>query len=70
MKKSNIVLTGFMGVGKTRVGKRLAQLLEMDFIDTGKTKDRIKILIKGCVMYGSESTHSLPCRQLPLLERR
>ncbi|MDD2555127.1 MAG: shikimate kinase [Syntrophaceticus sp.] len=34
MKKSNIVLTGFMGVGKTRVGKRLAQLLEMDFIDT------------------------------------
>lgn len=34
MKKSNIVLTGFMGVGKTQVGKRLAQLLEMDFFDT------------------------------------
>lgn len=31
---SNIVLTGFMGTGKTEVGKRLAQLLEMDLIDT------------------------------------
>jgi shikimate kinase len=27
MKKSNIVLTGFMGVGKTEVGRRLAELL-------------------------------------------
>jgi len=32
--KSNIVLTGFMGVGKTAVGKQLAQLLQMGFIDT------------------------------------
>ena len=32
--KSNIVLTGFMGVGKTAVGKQLAQLLQMEFIDT------------------------------------
>ncbi len=32
--KSNIVLTGFMGVGKTAVGKHLAQLLQMEFIDT------------------------------------
>jgi shikimate kinase len=34
MKKINIVLTGFMGVGKTEVGRRLAELLEMKFIDT------------------------------------
>lgn len=34
MKKSNIILTGFMGVGKTEVGKRLAELLGMNFIDT------------------------------------
>lgn len=34
MKKSNIVLTGFMGAGKTEAGKRLAELMEMDFIDT------------------------------------
>ena len=32
--KSNIVLTGFMGVGKTAVGKQLAQLLQMGFVDT------------------------------------
>lgn len=30
----NIVLIGFMGSGKTSVGQRLSELLEMDFIDT------------------------------------
>lgn len=34
MKKSNIVLIGFMGVGKTSIGKKVAQILNMDFIDT------------------------------------
>ena len=30
----NIILIGFMGCGKTSVGKRLAQTLECDFLDT------------------------------------
>lgn len=30
----NIILIGFMGCGKTSVGKRLAQALNMDFLDT------------------------------------
>ena len=30
----NIVLVGFMGTGKTSVGKRLAERLEMLMIDT------------------------------------
>lgn len=36
MKKnpSNIVLLGFMGCGKTVIGKRLAQMLGYDFVDT------------------------------------
>lgn len=32
-KRSNIALTGFMGCGKTTIGKRLAKLMGMDFID-------------------------------------
>lgn len=30
----NVVLTGFMGAGKTSTGKRLAKLLRLPFIDT------------------------------------
>ncbi len=30
----NIILTGFMGTGKTEVGKKLAELLNYEFIDT------------------------------------
>ena len=29
-----VILIGFMGVGKTSVGKRLAKKLNFDFIDT------------------------------------
>ncbi|MBN2302786.1 MAG: shikimate kinase [Lentisphaerae bacterium] len=32
-KYSNIVLAGFMGTGKTEVGKRLAKKLSMTFVD-------------------------------------
>lgn len=34
MNKSNIVLIGFMGTGKTAVGKRLATLLDKEFYDS------------------------------------
>lgn len=30
----NIILCGFMGCGKTTVGKALAEMLSMDFVDT------------------------------------
>ena len=35
-KKSNIVLVGFMGTGKSVVGKKLARALKREFIDTDK----------------------------------
>ena len=34
MDKPNIILTGFMGTGKTTVGTRLAQQMDYDFVDT------------------------------------
>jgi shikimate kinase len=34
--RKNIILTGFMGTGKTAVGKRLAQLLDYEFVDTDR----------------------------------
>jgi shikimate kinase len=34
MSRTNIILTGFMGCGKTTVGSLLAQKLNYDFIDT------------------------------------
>lgn len=44
--KKNIILVGFMGTGKTVVGKIVAEKLKMEFIDTDKIieekeKDRI-----------------------------
>lgn len=34
MNKSNIILTGFMGTGKTTLGRHLAKVLNYDFVDT------------------------------------
>ncbi len=34
MKHKRIILTGFMGTGKTAVGERLAKRLKFDFLDT------------------------------------
>ena len=34
MKKNNIVLIGFMGCGKSTVGKKLANALSYEFSDT------------------------------------
>ncbi len=44
--KTNIALTGFMGCGKTTIGKRLAQLLHMNFVDLDakiEAEQRMKI---------------------------
>src|SRR5215469_2648493 len=46
----NVVLTGFMGAGKSTVGRRLARLLGVDFIDTDaeivKSHGRIAVIFE------------------------
>jgi len=39
--KSNVVLIGFMGAGKTSTGRRLAEILGMEFIDTDKEIEKL-----------------------------
>ena len=31
--KENIILCGFMGCGKSTVGKKLSKLMDLDFVD-------------------------------------
>ncbi|MFZ5943363.1 MAG: shikimate kinase [Bacillota bacterium] len=38
---SNIILIGFMGTGKTAVGKRLASILNMEFFDTDQEIEKV-----------------------------
>jgi shikimate kinase len=38
----NIILIGFMGTGKTSIGKKLADKLDLHFIDTDKEIERLE----------------------------
>ncbi len=40
MKKDRIILTGFMGTGKTEVGKQLATRLDFQFLDTDEMVEK------------------------------
>jgi len=51
IKLMNIVLTGFMGTGKSQMGKRLAKELRMSYLDTDepiekREKDSISAIFK------------------------
>lgn len=70
----NVVLIGFMGTGKTAVGKRLARLLGWEFVDTDAEIERLtgKSIARlfaedGEIRFRSEE--NLLCRRLAGRER-
>lgn len=59
--KSNLVLIGFMGSGKSTVGKLLAKKLEMNFIDTDHEieKEQGKTVQEIFSLYGEDHFRNL-----------
>ncbi|MFZ5639864.1 MAG: shikimate kinase [Bacillota bacterium] len=47
----NLVLTGFMGTGKTTVGKKVARELGMEFVDTDKEIEQVTGLAVSEIFY-------------------
>jgi shikimate kinase len=47
----NIILTGFMGTGKTTVGRLLATKLDYEFIDTDEVIEKRLGLSIGDIFY-------------------
>lgn len=67
--KSNLILIGFMGSGKSTVGKLLAKMLEMNFIDTDHEieKEQGRTVQEIFSLYGEEyfrNLEKLMCKKL------
>ena len=56
----NIILCGFMGAGKTRIGKEISKLTGREFIDTDDIAEEIagKRIADSRGQYASESDES------------
>ena len=50
----NIVLTGFMCAGKTTIGRKLAKLLDYNFIDTDMEEEDQGCSVEDIFKYGGE----------------
>ena len=71
---NNIILCGFMGAGKTAVGKELAKLIEYNFIDTDELIEKEqKITIKEIFeKYGEQYFRDLGhevCKKIADMEK-
>lgn len=57
MSKTNIILTGFMGCGKTTVGRMLAKELDYEFTDTDQLiEERFKMTVQEIFATKGEKT--------------
>ncbi|MTI48207.1 shikimate kinase [Sporosalibacterium faouarense] len=68
----NVVLIGFMGTGKTTIGKIIAQKINYDFIDTDRyIEEKFNISIKGIFeSYGEEYFRELEKRAIEEISSR
>ncbi|MDF2545958.1 MAG: chorismate mutase [Anaerosolibacter sp.] len=72
---NNIVLTGFMGTGKSTIGKDLAKKLEMEYVDTDAfIENRVNMTIKDIFeKYGEDyfrSTEKLIIEEVSHLKNK
>lgn len=65
-KRRNIIFIGIMGSGKTTIGKKIARILNYDFIDTDHEIEKITGMTipdlfkrEGELRFRSEETHAL-----------
>ncbi len=58
----NVVLTGMMGVGKTTIGKNLAEKLSFSFLDTDKIIEEEFVYL--CNKPGEKCYYTIPCKIL------
>lgn len=64
--KNNIVLIGFMGCGKTTIGKELARVLDFSFVDTDEKieKDTQKTISEIFAAHGEEYFRNLETKTI------
>src|SRR5574340_946757 len=70
----NLVLTGFLGVGKSTIGQHLVQRLKLDFLDVDEEIELRELMSIGKLreLYGDSRLRSLEhelCRQAALMRR-
>lgn len=65
--KTNIVLIGLMGVGKTTIGKRLASILDMSFTDSDENIERSFGKISDLFQEGEQHFRDLESKMIKCL---
>ena len=67
--KSNIVLIGLMGCGKTTIGRKLSKLLNMPFVDVDQYIEQHYGLITKLFEKGEDYFRDIECKAVESLSK-